>query len=57
MTGNEYQKLAERTMDFKNLTPAELEMHALHGMVEKQENYILFIRRFIKGITLMMDMQ
>ena len=33
MTGNEYQKLAERTMDFKNLTPAELEMHALHGMV------------------------
>lgn len=33
MTGNEYQKLAERTMDFKNLTPAEFEMHALHGMV------------------------
>ena len=33
MTGNEYQKLAERTMDFKNLTPAESEMHALHGMV------------------------
>lgn len=33
MTGNEYQKLAERTMDLKKRTPAEVEMHALHGMV------------------------
>lgn len=33
MTGNEYQKLAQRTMDLKKRTPAEVEMHALHGMV------------------------
>lgn len=32
MTGNEYQKLAERTMDTN--TPARVqELHALHGMV------------------------
>lgn len=32
MSGNEYQKLAARTMD-KSLTAKETELHALHGMV------------------------
>ena len=32
MTGNEYQKLASRTIN-KELTNQELELHALHGMV------------------------
>ena len=32
MTGNEYQKLAERTMNTTK-SKNELEMHALHGMV------------------------
>ena len=33
MTGNEYQKLAERTMDLENRCTAICEQHALHGMV------------------------
>lgn len=32
MTGNEYQKLASRTIN-KELRNQELELHALHGMV------------------------
>lgn len=32
MKGNEYQKLASRTIN-QNLTKAGLELHALHGMV------------------------
>lgn len=32
MTGNEYQKLASRTISTK-MSPADKEMHALHGMV------------------------
>lgn len=32
MTGNEYQKLAERTIN-SSLANADAEMHALHGMV------------------------
>ena len=32
MTGNEYQKLASRTMR-KDLTDVQTEYHALHGMV------------------------
>lgn len=32
MTGNEYQKMAARTVDQK-LTPVEQELHALYGMV------------------------
>ena len=32
MTGNEYQRLASRTIN-KELTNQELEVHALHGMV------------------------
>ena len=34
MTGNEYQKLAERTIN-KELNNRQLEMHALHGMVSE----------------------
>lgn len=34
MTGNEYQKLAARTINVK-LQPIEQEMHALHGMVSE----------------------
>ena len=34
MTGNEYQKLASRTVD-KNLTKIGQEAHALHGMVSE----------------------
>ena len=34
MTGNEYQKLAARTMSCEN---ADAEYHALHGMVGEQE--------------------
>lgn len=33
MTGNEYQKLAERTMDLDNRELSDCEYHALHGMV------------------------
>lgn len=32
MTGNEYQKLASRTIN-DELTPTEQELHALHGIV------------------------
>lgn len=34
MTGNEYQKLAARTIG-KNMCPADQEGHALHGMVSE----------------------
>lgn len=34
MTGNEYQFLAARTINY-NLTEDEKEMHALHGMVSE----------------------
>lgn len=34
MTGNEYQKLAARTIN-NNLGVSELEHHALHGMVSE----------------------
>ena len=33
MTGNEYQKLAERTIDYANMNQWDQECHALHGMV------------------------
>ena len=32
MLANEYQKLAARTMDFKNMDSCDQELHALHGM-------------------------
>ena len=32
MTGNEYQKLAARTVN-KELSPGEMVLHSLHGMV------------------------
>jgi|GEM_PF-1339240 len=32
MTGNEYQELASRTMDFKNMDSSDQEYHALFGM-------------------------
>lgn len=35
MTGNEYQKLAARTIDSKNLCPIDQEQHALHGMASE----------------------
>ena len=34
MTLNEYQKLAERTIN-KGLMPREMEMHALHGLASE----------------------
>ena len=34
MTGNEYQKLASRTIG-KNMCPSDQEGHALHGMVSE----------------------
>jgi NTP pyrophosphatase (non-canonical NTP hydrolase) len=34
MTGNEYQKLAARTIG-KNMCPSDQEGHALHGMVSE----------------------
>ncbi len=33
MTGNEYQKLASRTIDFVNMNKTQITNHALHGMV------------------------
>ena len=35
MTGNEYQELASRTMDFENMTNYEQELHALFGMASE----------------------
>lgn len=35
MTGNEYQKLAARTIDFEEMSSYDMEMHALHGMVSE----------------------
>lgn len=32
MTGNEYQNLAARTIDFKNMDSSDQEYHALFGM-------------------------
>lgn len=46
MTGNEYQKLAARTIN-KNLTPLGQENHALHGMVgEIGEIHSLYQKTF-----------
>ena len=46
MTGNEYQRLAERTID-KKLLPNQLEYHALHGMVgEIGEIHSIYQKRY-----------
>lgn len=46
MTGNEYQKLAARTIN-KDLSNLEKEMHALHGMVgEIGEIHSLYQKNF-----------
>ena len=46
MTGNEYQKLAERTIS-KDLHFIEVEMHALHGMVgEVGELHSLYQKQY-----------
>lgn len=46
MTGNEYQKLAARTIN-KDLTTSERYMHALHGMVgEIGELHSIFQKRY-----------
>lgn len=46
MTGNEYQKLASRTMR-KDLHPIQTEYHALHGMVgEIGEIHSLYQKSF-----------
>lgn len=46
MTGNEYQKLAGRTIN-KDLTMYEKYMHALHGMVgEIGELHSIFQKRY-----------
>ena len=46
MTGNEYQKLASRTMR-KDMTKTEQEYHALHGMVgEIGELHSIYQKRY-----------
>ena len=46
MTGNEYQKLASRTISDK-MTPADQEFHALHGMVgEIGELHSIYQKRY-----------
>ena len=46
MTGNEYQRLAERTID-KKLLPKEIEYHALHGIVgEVGELHSIYQKRY-----------
>ena len=46
MTGNEYQKLASRTIG-KTMTPIEKEFHALHGMVgEIGELHSLYQKKY-----------
>ena len=46
MTGNEYQKLASRTMDLRWTSEAQT-MHALHGMVgEIGELHSLYQKRY-----------
>lgn len=47
MTGNEYQKLAERTMDLDNRELSDCEYHALHGMVgEIGELHSIYQKRY-----------
>lgn len=47
MTPNEYQKLAERTMDIENRTLKDCEYHALHGMVgEIGELHSIYQKRY-----------
>lgn len=46
MTGNEYQKLASRTIG-QNMTTADQEFHALHGMVgEIGELHSIYQKRY-----------
>ena len=46
MTGNEYQKLASRTIG-KNMNPIDKELHALHGMVgEIGELHSLYQKKY-----------
>lgn len=46
MNGNNYQKLASRTIN-QNLTPAGMEHHALHGMVgEIGELHSLYQKKY-----------
>lgn len=46
MTGNEYQKLASRTIN-KQLFPPDAEYHALHGMVgEIGELHSIYQKRY-----------
>ena len=46
MTGNEFQKLAARTIN-KNLVPAEMRLHALHGLAsEVGELHGLYQKRY-----------
>lgn len=47
MTGNEYQKLAERTMNLNERDLIDCEYHALHGMVgELGELHSIYQKRY-----------
>lgn len=47
MTGNEYQKLAERTMQLDKKKLVDCEYHALHGMVgEIGELHSIYQKRY-----------
>lgn len=48
MTLNEYQKLAERTIN-KDLLPRETEMHALHGLASEVGEIHGIFQKFYQG--------
>lgn len=48
MTGNEYQKLASRTINDK-LTEKEQELHALHGMVGEIGEILSLFQKIYQG--------
>ena len=48
MTGNEYQKLASRTINY-SLTTHEQEMHALHGMVSEIGEFHSLYQKIYQG--------
>lgn len=48
MTGNEYQKLAARTMN-RNLDADEIENHALHGMVAEIGEIHSLYQKYYQG--------
>lgn len=54
LTGNEYQKLAARTIN-KSLTTLQVESHALHGMVSEIGELHGIYQKFYQGHKIEME--